>query len=57
MNDPSTLGFALTYAGTLGVAALMFLAQVIAFTGLLVLAGTTSLLAWIGHVIMHRLSR
>lgn len=43
VNDPSSLSFALTYAGTLGVAALMLLSQLVAFTALLVLAGAVSL--------------
>ena len=44
MNEPSILTFTLTYAATLGVAALMFLGQVIAFTAILALAGTVGLL-------------
>jgi hypothetical protein len=47
----STLDFALAYAGTLGVAMLMFLGQVMAFTALLVLAGTLSALAWTARAI------
>lgn len=43
MNDPSSLSFALTYAGTLGVAGLMLLGQLVAFTALLVLAGAEPL--------------
>ncbi|MDR6505718.1 hypothetical protein [Arthrobacter oryzae] len=43
MNETTNLSSALTYAGTLGVAALMFLSQLLAFTALLVLAGTVSL--------------
>ncbi|UKA69074.1 hypothetical protein LFT44_21370 (plasmid) [Arthrobacter sp. FW306-05-C] len=39
MFDPATLSFALTYAGTLAVAALMFIGQLAAFTILLTLAG------------------
>jgi hypothetical protein len=54
VNDPPTLSFALTYAGTLGVAALMLLCQLIAFTALLVLAGALSLLARTARVITHR---
>jgi hypothetical protein len=50
----STLDFALTYAGTLGVAMLMFLGQVMAFTALLVLTGTLSALAWTARAITHR---
>jgi hypothetical protein len=44
MNDPSTLSYTLTYAGTLAVALLLFLGQVIAVTALLALAGTATLL-------------
>lgn len=44
MNDPSTLSFALTYVGTLGVAVLIFFGQIMAFTILLVLAGIITLL-------------
>jgi hypothetical protein len=51
MNDPSSLSFALTYVGTLGVAALMFLSQLVAFTALLVLAGTVSLFFHVGRTI------
>jgi hypothetical protein len=51
VNDPSTLSFALTYAGTFGVAALMFVGQTIAFTALLVIAGTLRFLAWAARVV------
>lgn len=51
MNDPSTLSFALTYAGTLGVAVLMFFGQLMAFTVLLVLAGIITLLGQTVRVI------
>jgi hypothetical protein len=44
MNEPSTLTFTLTYAATLGVAAVMFLGQIIAFIAVLALAGAVSLL-------------
>lgn len=54
MNDSSTLSFALTYAGTLGVAVLMFLGQFIAFTALLVLAGTLSVLARAARTVAQR---
>jgi hypothetical protein len=57
VNDPSTLSFALTYAGTLGVAALIFLSQLIAFTALLVLAGTVTLLVRSARVITRRRRR
>ena len=51
MNDLSTLSFSLTYAGTLGVALLIFLGQAVVFATLLVLAGSLSLLAWTGRII------
>lgn len=54
MNEPSTLTFTLTYAATLGVAALMFLGQVIAFTALLALAGTVGLLRQGARLITRR---
>ncbi|MET4097496.1 hypothetical protein [Arthrobacter sp. UYCu712] len=53
MRDPLTLSFTLTYAATLGVGLLMFLGQVLTVTALLVIAGTTSALAWA----VRRLSR
>lgn len=57
MNEPSTPSFALTDAGTLGVAALEFLSQLIAFTGLLVLAGTMTFLTRTARVIARRTRR
>ena len=51
MNDLSALSFSLTYAGTLGVALLIFLGQAVVFATLLVLAGSLSLLAWTGRII------
>lgn len=42
MSEPSTLSFTLTYAATLGVALLFFLAQIIAMSALLALAGIGS---------------
>lgn len=51
MNDLSTLSFSLTYAGTLGVALLIFLGQAVVFATLLVLAGSLSLLAWTGRIL------
>jgi hypothetical protein len=56
VNDPSSLSFALTYVGTLGVAALMLFSQLIALTALLVLAGAVSLFTLVGLTIV-RLSR
>ena len=44
MTDAATLSFALTYTGTLAVAALMLLGQLAAFTILLTLAGIVRLL-------------
>jgi hypothetical protein len=44
MTETSTLTFTLTYAATLGVAAIMFLGQVIAFTAMLATAGAAGLL-------------
>ena len=44
MSEPTVLTFTLTYAATLGGAALMFLDQVIAFTAILALAGAAGLL-------------
>lgn len=44
MRDSSTLVFTLTYAGTLGVALLMFLGQLAAFTALLAIAASAKLL-------------
>ncbi|MBT2597965.1 hypothetical protein [Arthrobacter sp. ISL-72] len=57
MSESSALGFALTYAATLGVGVLMFFGQVIAFTALLVLAGTVSLLARSERVMTRRRTR
>lgn len=51
MNEPTGLSFALTYVGTLGVAALMFLSQLVAFVALLVLAGTVCLFTLAGRTI------
>jgi threonine/homoserine efflux transporter RhtA len=44
MPDAETLTLALTFTGTLAVAALMFLGQLAAFTVLLALAGIVRLL-------------
>jgi hypothetical protein len=57
VNDPSTLSFALTYAGTLGVAVLLFFGQVMAFTALLVLAGAIAVLGQVVHVVSRRIRR
>lgn len=56
MHDTSTLAFHLAYAGTLGMAFLMFLGQLIAFTALLALAAAGRLLfcavrAFIGRLL------
>jgi hypothetical protein len=53
MSDPATLSFALTYAGTLAVAALMFIGQLAAFAILLTIAG----IAWILTLPVHTLIR
>jgi len=45
MIESSTLTFTLAYAATLGVAAVMLLGHIIAFTAMLVLAGIVGLLA------------
>ncbi len=49
MPDAETLTLALTYTGTLAVAALMFLGQLAAFTVLLALAGIVRLLNLPAH--------
>lgn len=54
MNEPSTLTFTLTYAATLGVAALMFLGQMIAFSAVLALAGTVGLIRHGARLITRR---
>lgn len=54
MNEPSTLTFSLTYAATIGVAALMFLGHIIAFTAILALAGTAGLLTYGARIITRR---
>jgi hypothetical protein len=54
MNESSILTFTLTYAATLGVAALMFLGQAIAFTAMLVLAGAAGLLTYGVRAITRR---
>ena len=54
MPDAETLTFALTYTGTLVVAALMFLGQLAAFTVLLALAGIVRLLTLPVHALTRR---
>jgi hypothetical protein len=54
MPDAETLTFALTYAGTLAVAALMFFGQFAAFTILLALAGIVRLLTLPVHALTRR---
>jgi hypothetical protein len=54
MPDATTLSFALTYTGTLAMAALMFLAQLAAFTILLALAGVARLLTLPVHTAVRR---
>jgi hypothetical protein len=54
MSDTETLTFAITYAGTLAVAALMFFGQLAAFTILLALAGIVRLLTLPVHALTRR---
>ena len=54
MNDLSALSLSLTYAGTLGVAMLIFVGQPVVFATLLILAGSLSLLAWTDCIITGR---
>lgn len=46
MPDASLLAFHLTYAGTLGVAAVMVAGQLLALTALLVLAAAVRVMVW-----------
>ncbi|MFJ6302152.1 hypothetical protein [Pseudarthrobacter oxydans] len=55
MTDPATLSFALTYTGTLAVAALMFIGQLAAFAILLALAGIVRLLALPIYALLRRI--
>ncbi|WP_427136657.1 hypothetical protein [Pseudarthrobacter sp. S9] len=55
MPDATTLVFSLTYVGTLAVALLMFLGQLIAFTALLALAATGRLLTYAVRALLRRL--
>ncbi|WP_146069198.1 hypothetical protein [Arthrobacter sp. ZGTC412] len=60
MSPPSataTLSFALTYSGTLAVAALMFIGQLASFTILLALAGIVRLLALPFYALIRRVDR
>ncbi|MGO4806122.1 hypothetical protein AB4089_13420 [Arthrobacter sp. 2MCAF15] len=57
MSEPSTLSFTLTYAATLGVALLFFLAQVIAMSVLLALAGISAALTGTLQSMARLLSR
>jgi ABC-type proline/glycine betaine transport system permease subunit len=57
VNEPSTLGYALTYAVTLAVAALIFLGQLVAFAAALVLAAIMTFLARTARVIRRRSRR
>ncbi|MDQ0867846.1 hypothetical protein QFZ70_000319 [Arthrobacter sp. V1I9] len=54
MPEATTLSFALTYTGTLAMAALMFLAQLAAITILLALAGVARLLTLPVHTAVRR---
>ena len=51
MIESSTLTLTLTYVGTLGVAAVIFLGQIIAFTGMLALAGIVGLFSHVARLI------
>ncbi len=57
MPDAATLSFALTYIGTLAVAALMFLGQVVVFAILLALAGVFKLLTLPGRALTSRMDQ
>lgn len=57
MPDAATLAFALTYAETLAVGALMFFGQFAAFTIFLALAGLVRLLALPVHALTRRADR
>ena len=57
MSEPSTLSFTLTYAATLGVALLFFLAQIIAVSVLLALAKISAALTGIFQFVARLLSR
>ena len=57
MPDAATLSFVLTYIGTLAVAALMFLGQLVVFAILLALAGVFKLLPLPGRALTSRLDQ
>jgi len=57
MSEPPTLSFTLTYAATLGVALPFFLAQIIAMSALLALAGISAALAGTVQSMARLLSR
>ncbi|MFF1252657.1 hypothetical protein ACFVYC_09195 [Pseudarthrobacter sp. NPDC058329] len=54
MPDAATLSFALTYMGTLAVAALLFFGQLAALTILLALAGVIRLLTLPFYALIRR---
>ncbi len=54
MIESSTLTLTLTYVGTLGVAAVIFLGQIVAFTAMLALAGIVGVLGHAARFITHR---
>jgi hypothetical protein len=57
MPDAATLTFALTYTGTLAVAALMLFGQLAAFTILLALAGIVRLLILPVQALIRRMEK
>ncbi|MET4097446.1 hypothetical protein [Arthrobacter sp. UYCu712] len=54
MIESSTLTLTLTYVGTLGVAAVIFLGQIVAFTAMLALAGVVGVLVHAARLITRR---
>ena len=51
MIESSTLTLTLTYVGTLGVAAVIFLGQIIAFTAMLALDGIVGVFSHVARLI------
>jgi hypothetical protein len=51
MIESSTLTLTLTYVGTLGVAAVIFLGQIIAFTAMLALVGIVGVFSHVARLI------
>ena len=54
MIESSTLTLTLTYVGTLGVAAAIFLGQIVAFTAMLALTGIVCVLGHAARLITPR---